>query len=108
MEYQFKSKKEPFIIKNTDGEILYQGIIDTGNEGFIKKIANRADKIQAVEKRQNELSAGQYITELLDSVKAFVEDVFPGDFELIFEKCENNVFAMVEVIETIVKKSGIK
>jgi hypothetical protein len=106
MEYQFKSRKEPFFVKNIDGEVLFQSIIDTGNEELIRRISKRAEKIQDIERESSNISTSEYIEKLFESIKEFIDDIFPGQFEELYNKCEKNIFAMVEIVEAIVTKTS--
>lgn len=100
MEFQFRGTKEEFTIKDESGKVIKTYVIDVGNEKTLRDIfARYADLVEFSKGLEvNDESIGKMIGLERSIVSAVLSE---SDYEILWEECAHNVFAMLDLINSL-------
>ena len=94
-DFKFKNTKKPFIIRDENENVIFNKIIDLGNEGTLKVITNKMKKLESIEKENTD----NMIDEMKKIQKEVIDGIFIDSFDKLYELSGNNVFCMMQIIE---------
>lgn len=92
-----------FPITNEKGELIKLYTLRVGTEDFLRLISEKGAACKMAGLR---LSGGEY-TPLLDALKEFIDFALgPDQFDLLYNHCDRNPFAMLELVGEMMKVSN--
>ena len=102
MQFQFKSTKKSFEVRSVAGEVIKTYYVDIGNRDTLKNVLNRFAQLQTDLK---EIESGVMSPEAIDTIVLSMQNIIDTllrDWETLWRECEENVFAMLELVKALV------
>ena len=102
--FKFQTSKFSFPISDENDNEIKTYVIDIGNESFLRSILTKGKEvIDDVSSNENDIDASK------KTLKSFVDLVFgEGEFNFLYEKFGQNLFAMIELVRAISKEIEAK
>jgi hypothetical protein len=94
-EFQFKSGVKTLEVKNSDGAVIKTYSINVGQKDQVKAWIDQLGKIQEIDPNVKDSSV---IDKLFDMEKEVVTLIL-GDWETLWNACEQNVFSMLSFVK---------
>jgi hypothetical protein len=97
-KFKYKSSKKPFDIVDENDVIIKSYVIDFENENVIKEIIS---KMQEMTDNKIDTQSLDGINEVKKLAKDIINTLLDNDFDFLFERFENNIFAIIELVKEL-------
>lgn len=103
MQFQFQSSRKSFEIKDVKGEVLKTYYIDIGQIDKFKEIMKHFSLMkEEIDRIDNEGMTEAIIDNIVGWQKQIVDTLLDNDFDVLWEECGKNVFAMLDLVQALI------